>query len=297
MPLRMLCACIDIGSNTTRVLVAEVRDGVLTEVLCRRAFTRIGRELRAAGVVSPEKVEEIAGVVAEQRALAESAGAQAIAAVATAAIRGAANRGELVAAIRNRAGVEVNVLDGAEEARLAFVGATRTLPERPAGKVGVVDVGGGSTEIAVGTVNGGVEWSTSMRVGSGLLADAYFAHDPPTAAELARAREHAAGCLQGVEVPRPATAVAVGGSAASLRSLLGPVLEPGAVERTLAVLSGAPCEAVAREHGLDPERVRLLPAGLLVLSECSAALGRPLQIGRGGIREGVCLELGGSIGA
>ncbi len=67
----MLCACIDIGSNTTRLLVSEVRDGGLREVLQRRAFTRLGTELRAEGFVKPEKVAEVARVVAEQRALAE----------------------------------------------------------------------------------------------------------------------------------------------------------------------------------------------------------------------------------
>lgn len=292
----MLCACIDIGSNTTRLLVAEVRDGTVTEVLSRRAFTRIGSELRAAGRVDAAKVREIAAVVAEQRALAESAGASAIAAVATAALRGASNRGELVAAIREHARVEVNVLDGHEEARLAFLGATRTLGTAPAGKVAVVDVGGGSTEIAVGTVSRGVEWSTSIRIGSGFLADAHLEHDPPSAAELEAMRAHAAGALDGIEVPPAQTAVAVGGSAASLRQVVGDVIDAESVARALAVLSAAPSRAVAADHGLDPERVRLLPAGLVVLSECAKAVHNSLTIGRGGIREGVCLELGGSIG-
>jgi exopolyphosphatase/guanosine-5'-triphosphate,3'-diphosphate pyrophosphatase len=292
----MLCACIDIGSNTTRLLVAEVRDGQFRQVLTERSFTRIGRDLRNRGLVSAEKVEEIARVVAGQRAQAESAGADLIAAVATAALREATNRHELVAAIRDRAGVEVNVLDGQEEARLAFLGATRTLAEPPRGSVGVVDVGGGSTEIAVGTVHGGVVWSTSIRVGSGFLADAYLKTDPPGAAELNAMREHAAGCLDGVEVPAAQSAVAVGGSAASLRRVVGDVIDPESVDRALRVLSAGPSEAVAAEHGLDAERVRLLPAGLLILSECAGALGRPLRIGNGGIREGVCLELAGSFG-
>jgi exopolyphosphatase/guanosine-5'-triphosphate,3'-diphosphate pyrophosphatase len=293
----VLCACIDIGSNTTRVLVAEVRKGRLTEVLARRAFTRIGRELRSAGVVSDEKVREIAAVVAEQRQIAEAAGAEAIAAVATAAIRGASNRAELVAAIRAAAGIEVNVLDGSEEARLAFVGATRTLPPPLEGTVAVVDVGGGSSEIAFGTLDGGVSWSTSIRIGSGFLADAYLRDDPPAAADFHAMREHAAGCFEGLEVPQPGRAVAVGGSATSLRRLIGPTIEPAAVSRALHVLSAASCESVAREHGLLAERVRLLPAGLVILAECAAVLGKPLQIGVGGIREGVCLELAGSIGA
>jgi exopolyphosphatase/guanosine-5'-triphosphate,3'-diphosphate pyrophosphatase len=293
----MLCACIDIGSNTTRLLVAEVRDATVREVLARRAFTRIGRDLRATGVVSPEKVLEIAEVVAEQRAVAESAGAGLIAAVATAGLRAAENRHDLVAAIRARARLEVNVLDGTEEARLAFLGATRTLAEVPQGKVAVVDVGGGSTEIAVGTFSGGVEWSTSMRVGSGLLADAHLERDPPSAAEVRAMREQAAGCLDGVEVPAAQAAVAVGGSATSLRQVVGDHIDADSVRVALRVLTAAPARDVAAEFGLDPERVRLLPAGLVVLAECSAAIGRSLTIGNGGIREGVCLELGGSIGA
>ena len=293
----MLCACIDIGSNTTRLLVAEVRDdGSLSEVLTRRAFSRIGRELRATGSLPAHKIDEVARTVAEQRALAESVGAEAIATVATAAIRAAANRKDLVRAIRAQAGIEVNVLDGEEEARLAFVGATRTLPRAPEGEVGVVDVGGGSTEIAVGTLRDGVSWSTSARIGSGFLADAYLRGDPPPVEELQRMREHAAGALEGLDVPRPVHAVAVGGSAASLRTLVGPVLEPESIDRALRVLTGAPSAEVASTFSLDPERVRLLPAGLLILAECASVLGLPLEIGRGGIREGVCLELGAVIG-
>lgn len=293
----MLCACIDIGSNTTRLLVAEVRHGAIAEVLAHRAFTRLGKDLRATGAVNPAKVAEVAGVVAEQREMAEAAGAQAVATVGTAALRSASNRSELVEAVRRRAGVEVNVLDGGEEARLAFLGATRTLDPAPRGKVGVVDVGGGSTEIAVGAIRGGVEWSTSIRVGSGFLADAYLREDPPSAAELNAVRDHAAGCLEGLQVPRPAVAVAVGGSATSTRRLVGDVLDPESIQRALRTVCAAPSASVGRDLGLDPERVRLLPAGLLVLSECALALGVPLQVGHGGIREGVCLELGGSLGA
>lgn len=287
----MLCGCIDIGSNTTRVLVAEVVDGALTEVLARRAFTRLGKELRAEGRITHAKVDEIAGTVAEQRTLAEKVGASRLRVVATAAIRGASNRDELCSAITERCGATIDVLDGDEEARLAFVGATKTLRHAPSGPVGVVDVGGGSTEIAIGTLRDGVTWSESFRIGSGFLADAYLKTDPASAADLRAMREHAAGVFEGLELPRPDLAVAVGGSATSLRRVVGAELEPDTVQRALRVLSDGPSAEVARRFGLDAERVRLLPAGLLVLSEVSVKLGRPLQIGRGGLREGVCLEL------
>lgn len=287
----MLCGCIDIGSNTTRVLVADAaRDGV-REVLQQRAFTRLGRELRRGEPIPRAKLDEIARVVAAQRALAEAAGAVTIRVVATAAIRGASNRDELVARLRGAAGVEVSVLDGEEEARLAFVGATRTLGRPLAGAIGVVDVGGGSTELAVGTLAGGVVWSQSFSVGSGLLADLHLRGDPPAREEIEAVRAHAADVLAGAAPPPVDAAVAVGGSAASLRRLVGAALEPASLERALGVLAAAPAADVARRYALDPQRVRLLPAGILALEAAGRCLGRPLEIGRGGLREGVLLEL------
>ncbi len=287
----MVCGCIDIGSNTTRVLVADASDGHLREVLQRRAFTRIGKGLQPGAEIPRAKIEEVATVVASHRELAEAAGAHPVRTVATAAIRCAANRDEFVEVVGERGGVEVTILDGEEEARLAFVGATRTLGHELGGVVGVVDVGGGSTEIAVGTIAGGVSWWASFRLGSGHLADEYLRSDPPSAADLEAMGLHAAGVFKELDVPRPDAAVAVGGSAASLRRMVGPVLDPGALQRALQVLGGAPAEEVAERFALDPERVRLMPAGMLILAAATQTLGCPLTIGRGGLREGVLLEL------
>jgi len=286
----MLCACIDIGSNTTRVLAADVEDGRLREVLQRRAFTRIGKGLKG-GAIPRAKIDEVARVVAEQRRLVEQLGADALRVVATAAIRGAANQDEFAEAMRTAGGVDVHVLDGEEEARLAFLGATRTLGRPLEGRVGVVDVGGGSTELAIGTVPEGATWSGSFRVGSGLLTDGYRRSDPPSAAELHAMREHAHGVFEGLELPRVDEAVAVGGSAASLRRLVGAVLDPESLQRAMRVLSADGSEEVSRRFAIDRERVLLMPAGLTVLDAAAHALGRPLQIGRGGLREGVLLEL------
>jgi exopolyphosphatase / guanosine-5'-triphosphate,3'-diphosphate pyrophosphatase len=282
----VLCACIDIGSNTTRLLVADAADGGLREVMQRRAYTR----LRGTNEVPPDRIAAIAGAVATQVRLAHECGCGHVRAVGTAALRDTVNRDELVDAIERAAGVRVEVLTGEEEARLAFAGATRTLDHVPPGEVGVVDVGGGSTEVVVGTPAGGVSWSASFRVGSGLLAEAHLGSDPPSAAELGEVRRHAAAAFAGVEAPRPPVAYAVGGSAGSLRRLVGPVLDPESLERGLRVLSSTPAVSVARDFELDVERVRLLPAGMVVLEEASKLLGVPLRIGRGGLREGVILE-------
>jgi exopolyphosphatase/guanosine-5'-triphosphate,3'-diphosphate pyrophosphatase len=287
----MLCGCIDIGTNTTRVLVAEARDGRLTEILQRRAFTRLGRGLGPGHAIPEDRIEATAEVVAAQHALATEAGASPIRTVATAVIRRAANAREFCAAIHRHCGVEVTVLDGAEEARLAFLGATRTLGEAPEGRIAVVDVGGGSTEIAAGTLATGVEWSTSLPIGSGVLADRFLASDPPTDDELAAARGYVWLALDPVDLPPDDSAVAVGGSAASLRRLVGPVLDEQALDRALAVLQLAPAAQVAARYRLEELRVRLLPSGLLALGAAAAALDKPLRIGNGGLREGILLDL------
>jgi exopolyphosphatase / guanosine-5'-triphosphate,3'-diphosphate pyrophosphatase len=287
----MVCACIDIGSNTTRLLVASPRNGGLRELCQQRAFTRIGRSLRDDGHIAEPKIDEVAEVVASQARTAEQLGARALKAVATAAIREAGNRDDLVAAVRSRCGVDIEVLTDGEEARLAFVGATRALIEPAGGAIAVVDVGGGSSELAIGTIDGGMTWSASLRLGSGSLADSYLRSDPPAAGELDRVRQHVAGAFEGLRIPAADLAVAVGGSATSLRRLVGALLEPETLERGLRVLATSPIADVARTYELDPERVKLLPAGMLLLEEASTRMGLPLQIARGGLREGVILEM------
>jgi len=286
----VILGCIDIGSNTTRLLVADAPEGKLRELMAQRAFTRIGRSVGARGRIPPEKISETARVVGTQARVAREAGAQRIVAVATAAIRDAENRDELVAAVDAELDAPLRVLTGAQEAHLSFVGATRTLPETARGTMAVVDVGGGSTEIAVGPPGGQASWWQSLRVGSGLLADSYLRSDPPSVAELQAARSHVAGLFAGLEAPRADGAVAVGGTATSLRRLVGGELGPETLERGVRVLSATPIGELARRFELDPERVRLLPAGILVLAAVSERLGLSLRIARGGLREGVILE-------
>jgi exopolyphosphatase/guanosine-5'-triphosphate,3'-diphosphate pyrophosphatase len=135
-----------------------------------------------------------------------------------------------------------------------------------------------------------VTWSDSFDVGSGRLADAFFRSDPPAPAELAAARRAAAGALEGLAVPPPDRAIAVGGSATSLRRVAGDRLEREALDAALDTLCSGPRAQVAERLGLDPERIRLLPAGILVFQELIDRLGAPLEIARGGLREGVVLE-------
>jgi exopolyphosphatase/guanosine-5'-triphosphate,3'-diphosphate pyrophosphatase len=292
----MLCAAIDIGSNTTRVLVAEPVDGQLKKVMEQRAYTRINKALDSDGAIQAEKIAEVAEVVSTQVRLARELGAEEIRAVATAAVREASNGEAAAAAIGETAGVKVEILGEEEEGRLSFIGATKTLGHPVAGKIGVVDVGGGSTEVILGTVPGGASEVLSWRVGSGVLADELISSDPPSASEIRKVRDRIDDLFAGVEIEHPAQAVAVGGSATSLRRLVGAVLEYETLERGVRVLCGDPAAEVARRFELDPERVRILATGVLLLEKVSELLGQPLQIGKGGLREGVVLDmLNGSI--
>ncbi|MEA2223748.1 MAG: exopolyphosphatase / guanosine-5-triphosphate,3-diphosphate pyrophosphatase [Solirubrobacteraceae bacterium] len=282
------CACIDVGSNTTRLLVAEADGTRLHELLAERAFTRLGAT--GAGEIGPHKIAEVAAVVARQARLARELGVDSMRVVATAAVREAIDRRVLVAAIGAACGATLEVLSAQDEARLAFHGAIGTLAAPPPGPLGVVDVGGGSTELIVGTAQGGVTWSVSLAVGSWVLTVADLPSDPPTGGELARLRDKLTRVFAPVQAPQPVAAYAVGGSATSMRRLMGIALGYEALERGLQTLVTRPAADVALRLGLHPERARLMPAGILLLDAAARALRAPLRLADGGLREGVVLE-------
>lgn len=287
----MLCAAIDIGSNTTRLLVAEPRQGQLRKVMEQRAYTRISKGRCDDGSIAPEKLNEVAEVVETQVRLARELGVETFRAVATAALRDAANGSDAVTLIADRAGIPVTAISEAEEGRLSFIGATRSLAHPVEGTVAVVDVGGGSSELVHGTVDGGVDSVRSWSIGSGSLSDLLFSADPPAPAEISRARHWIEERLGGVEVAQPDHAVVVGGSANALRKMIGARFEYETLERALRLLCGHPADEIGRQFEIDPVRVGVLPAGTLILEKFSELLGLPLKIGKGGLREGIVLDL------
>lgn len=283
-------ACIDIGSNTTRLLVADRVDGGLMEVHQEREFTHIGRARLEDGMIEVGTIRHVAEVVDRQLRTARTLGAEEIRIVATAAIRSASNGHELTRAVRETCGLDVEIISDQEEARLAFIGVARTLDHRPTGPLGVADVGGGSSELVVGHPPGEITWWTSVAVGSGTLAHRCLHSDPPATEELVEARRVVANALVDITVPQTTEAAAVGGSATSLARLAGPLLDGPAFGRSLGLLASHPAAEIAHRFGLDVERVRLLPAGLLILQAAAECFGKPLRLRRGGVREGVLLE-------
>jgi exopolyphosphatase / guanosine-5'-triphosphate,3'-diphosphate pyrophosphatase len=285
-------AVVDVGSNSVRLLVSDVVDEHPTFVHTDKVMARIGQSLGQDGRIDDRKIGEVAGIVARFVSDARRLGAREVRAIATSATREASNGAELAEHVLESSGVALEVIDGDEEARLAFVGTLASLDEPQAGEIGVVDVGGGSTEIVVGSAADGVGWARSFRVGSGRLSDRFIAHDPPLASELAQIRAAIDSALPpGDAVPTPEYGIAVAGSATNLKRMVGPLLDEESLERALRLLSERPSEMIARQFQLETTRARLLPAGALIIEAAMQRLGTPLWVGRGGIRQGVVLDM------
>jgi exopolyphosphatase/guanosine-5'-triphosphate,3'-diphosphate pyrophosphatase len=263
----------------------------LRELFSERAFARLGAIGGAACELTSDKIAEVAAIVARQARVADELGAASLRVVATAGVRQAVNADALVAAIHAACGARLEILAGEEEARLAFAGAVGMLADPPDGRLGVVDVGGGSTELVVGTAAGGVTWSVSLPVGSSVVTDADLPSDPPSGAELTLLRRKLGRVFADVDIPRPVRAYAVGGSATSLQRLVGGhELGRAALARGLQALVTRPSAEIALRLGLHPERARLLPAAILLLDAAGHALQAPLALAGGGLREGVVFE-------
>jgi len=288
-------ACIDIGSNTTRLLVADCADDTLVELHQERAFTQIGRSLDEENRIPETKLQEVVRSVARQLASARRLGAAEIRCVATAGVRRAANGESLVKLIERACdGLPVTVLTGDEEGRFAFIGAAwgsrQNGQEAVDSALGVVDVGGGSSELVVGVPPDQVQWCRSLTIGSSDLIGSELRLDPPSAGDCARASARVHDAFAGIEPPPVGRVVAVGGSAASLTRIVGPLLDQEALGRALEVLQRRPAAAVAAQYELDVQRARLLPAGILILLEVTSLFGATLTVGGAGLREGLLLD-------
>jgi exopolyphosphatase/guanosine-5'-triphosphate,3'-diphosphate pyrophosphatase len=279
---------IDVGSNTVRLKVANGSE----ELLSIREMLRLGAEVEKHGRISEAKLAETVEVVRRFGDLARAEGATDIEVLITSPGRQAANGAELLEALGQAARCNARILTAVEEGLLAFDGAM-SVAAPPAGRlVAVVDVGGGSAQVVVGSRRRGPVWSRSIDIGSQRLTSRLLGGDPPGHEAIAAARAEVASYLEGFDAPTPRTTLAVGGSARALKRLAG-TSRLGAEELADVVdlLATTSFQQLIDKHDADPDRVRTMAAGALILSEIQRRLGTPLKVVRAGLREGALLAL------
>jgi exopolyphosphatase / guanosine-5'-triphosphate,3'-diphosphate pyrophosphatase len=281
---------IDVGSHTVRFLLA-CRDGDrVRPVLQEKAAIGLGAEVERLGRLSGEKIEETASLVEEFARIARKAGAVHIETLVTAPGRQSANGDVLVHALAEASGAAVRVLTPDEEGRLAFSGAVHGMALEGE-SVGVCDVGGGSTEIVVGSRSGEPAWVRSVDVGALRLTGRLLDHDPPSPQELALARLTVERDFSSLTPPLPKVGLAAGGTARALRRLVGDELGPLELEAAIGILRGRRSSRVAKVYGIDRGRARTLIAGALILEAVQCRLNVPLRVSRAGLREGAVLAM------
>jgi exopolyphosphatase / guanosine-5'-triphosphate,3'-diphosphate pyrophosphatase len=286
----MRVGIVDVGSNTVRLLVADVLDERVETVATDKEYLGLGAEIVASGALSPASVEATASVCRRFAKQARSLDVVRAEVIVTAPGRQGAASTSLVTALRSRTGLPVRILTADEEGRLAYDGAVARAGAL-LDTVAVVDVGGGSTEIAVGAPAAGPAWVDSVDLGSLRLTRLALSGDPPTMRELATARGLVCAALAALRPPPAQLALAVGGSARAVTKLVGGTLGTDEIEGAIDMLSRRSAAKVVRRHRIDPRRAGTLLAGALILAEVSRTLERPLVLARGGLREGAAVAL------
>ncbi len=286
----MRVGIIDVGSNTVRLLVADRSRSGHEPVLQEREFLGLGEEVEATGRLGKAALRRTAERAAAQARNARSLDCDAIEVVVTAPGRQAENGDELVSALKSATGAPVRVLSPDEEGRLAFEGAIARLEENP-GTVAVCDVGGGSTEIGVGTPEGGVAWMRSFDLGAVRLTRRFVGDDPCGRRAVDKIRAEVSAALDSAVPPLPRISLATGGTARAIGKAVGPALGSAELASVVEDLIETPTRIYAKRHRIDPARVLSLAAGAVLLAEVQALLETPLIVARGGLREGAVLDL------
>ena len=283
-------AVVDIGTNSTRLLVADVENGRVTQELARESrVTRLGQGVDATGALAQEAMDRVFAVLADYRATIDTLQAEATTAVLTSAVRDATNGSTFTSAVRERYGLDAHTIPGAEEAALTFLGATSERDSTAdAGEIVVIDIGGGSTEVVVGR-GSDVSFFVSMQVGVVRHTERHIRQDPPDPRDLAELASEVKQTIED-EVPydireRTTTAVGVAGTATSCAAIdlaldpydpdkvHGHVIPIARLDELLSRLAQMPNDDRRDVVGLHPDRAPTIVAGLVFLVEVLGAFG------------------------
>ena len=288
----MRVAAVDLGTNTTRLLVADVEHGLLDQVVRRETITRLGESVDRRRILLPTAIARVRNVLVDYRREAEALGAERVIAVGTSAVRDADNGEAFLGEVEWSYGFTTRMLDGGEEAELMLRGVASDL-SLGAGTL-VIDIGGGSTEL-VTTGADRLEWAVSTEAGSVRLTERFVHGDPPSEDELAACAAHVESLLPPLDVRRAigvagtvttAAAVEVGGEGSVHRRRL----KRESVERVLEQLASLPLDERERVPGLEPARAPVIVAGLVVLRTILARYGlTELEVSERDLLDGAAL--------
>jgi exopolyphosphatase/guanosine-5'-triphosphate,3'-diphosphate pyrophosphatase len=300
-------AVVDMGTNSTRLLVADVEDGELREIERRSTVTRLGRGVDTSGQLAVEAVEDVCVTVGDYMEVVKAAGTERVRAIATSAVRDATNRDVFLAELRERFALDAEILDGATEARLTYVGAYAGRP--PAEKTMVVDIGGGSTELVIGD-GPEVGFTASLQVGTVRHTERHISHDPPQQRELEELAGDVYGlidtALEGAALVQANYGIGVAGTPTSLAAIeqrldpYDPDLVHGyklsleSIQRMLSELSSMPLADRLQVPGLHQGRAPTIVAGVVILIAVMRAFGLgEIEVSEHDILWGAALETAG----
>lgn len=279
---------VDVGSNTVRLLVSARGK----PVLALRENPGLGACIEREGTIPTDKLAETALYARRFVEAAAAAGASDVDVLITSPGRQAANGAELRDVIAAATGAEVRILSAREEGRLAFVGALESVSVPARRRMAVVDVGGGSAQVVVGSERDGITWSGTIDLGSRRLASRMLrGSELPQDDDLAAARAEVDALLAELEIPAVRAALAVGGTARALKRIAGGRLGDGEFDRALSMFRSTPPAKLVRRYDVSPERAEILAAGTTILAAIQDRLDVPLRVVRSGLREGAIGEL------
>ncbi len=279
-------AVVDIGTNSTRMLVADVEGGEVTEVERRTTVTNLGRGVEHTGTLCSDAIESVCEVIADYKARYEELDAERVMSIATSAVRDAGNGGAFIAELRERFALNARLLTGEEEAQLTYLGATAQRTDAEA--VLVFDIGGGSTEVILGQGKQ-VDFHISLQAGTIRHSERHLTCDPPEPHELEEladdVRAVIARALEAGTPPGEVRAIAVAGTPTSLAAIeqeLDPYdpervhgyrLGLKRIQRMLSRLAALPLAERLRVPGLHPGRAPTIVAGAVILVQAMRAFG------------------------
>ena len=300
----MRVAVIDIGTNSTRLLVADVERGGVRELARESRVTRLGRGVDLSGQLATEAIDDVCATVADYISIYGELDAERVAAIATSAVRDARNADAFMAELRERFALESRILDGDEEARLTYAGAcTACSPDQ---NTLLVDIGGGSTELVIGS-GAEVGFHTSLKVGTVRHTERHLRADPPAPGDLEDLAADVRSLIDAELTDRAhviaSNGIAVAGTPTSLAAIdleLDPY-DPDAVhghrlgmpkiQHMLSQLASVPLEERRQITGLPPGRAPTIVAGAVILIQVMRAFGlREIEVSEHDILYGAALE-------